>query len=75
MALSGKERQKRWRKRHPEEAAVRLDAYKLRKAMAKPVKTAPAKCKHEGPPIDFLVCRCGTCGEVHCYIELSRSGG
>ena len=61
--MSDKERQKRWRKRHPEEAAVRLAAYKMEKAIAKLAKTAPPGCEHEGPEMRFTISVCRTCGK------------
>ena len=64
MALSNKQRQKRWRKRHPEKAAVHFDGFKIQKARAKLAKTAPTKCEHEGRLAQVTVFSCGTCGEV-----------
>ena len=64
MALSNKARQKAWRKRHPEKAALHFDRFKFQKARAKLAKTAPPKCEHEGRLAQVTVFSCGTCGEV-----------
>ncbi len=64
MALSNKERQKAWRKRHPEKAAVHFDGFKVQKAMAKVAKTAPPKCEHEGRLVQVTIFYCGTCSEL-----------
>ncbi len=62
MALSSAERQKRWRERHPEAAAARLEALKERKRRAR------EECQHDDArlvcsrPIRVMICH--DCGSV-----------
>ncbi|MCY4507191.1 MAG: hypothetical protein OXG35_09560 [Acidobacteria bacterium] len=64
MPLTGAERQKRWRERHPARAAEHLKALQSRKRPRE-------ECKHDDvrficrSPIHVLVCH--DCGFIHCF--------
>ena len=60
MALSNAERQRQWRKRHPEKADKRFDAFKEWKAVEAAQKAA-GQCEHEGGLVEldsWFCCKC-----------------
>ena len=56
MPLSNAERQRRWRKRHPEKAAERLATFKAKKEAT--------SCTHSRRGIAVPAWYCGDCGHV-----------
>ena len=63
MGLSNAERQRRWRKKHPEKAAARLEALKDKKAQDKAEKTA-TECYHEDRGVRVQGLYCGKCRQA-----------
>ena len=59
MALSNAERQKRWRKRHPEKAGVHFDAFKEKKG--KKTKGTTTECEHDDRCVRATLAYCGHC--------------
>lgn len=63
MALSGSERQRRWRERHPEKANAHLEALTGKRAEEKAGKTVAAECDHDdrGVRVELPLIYCGMC--------------
>ena len=62
MALTNRERQARWRKKHPETASRRLEALKRKKSEERPRCQHPRQQQICDSPIKFLLCR--DCGQL-----------
>lgn len=75
MALSSRERQKRWREKHPEQAKARLEAFKARKAQDKAKKSGATECDHEDRGVWVSGLYCGKCRQALIYLqgELERA--
>ena len=58
MALSSRERQQRWREKHPEQATARLEAFKAQKRAEKMRAT---ECAHEDRGVRVPTLYCGKC--------------
>ena len=61
MALSGAERQRRWRERHPEQANAHLEALKVKNGQDKAVAT---ECDHEDRGVRVTLIYCGRCRKL-----------
>ena len=61
MALSGSERQRRWRERHPEKANAHLEVLKAKKAEDKADEAAATECDHEDRGVRVKGLYCGKC--------------
>lgn len=61
MALSSRERQKRWREKHPEQAKARLEALKALKAEDKVKESGATECDHEDRGVRVSALYCGKC--------------
>ena len=60
MAMTNAEKQRRWRERHPEQAAAHLDALKA-------VKAPPAPCRHDPQrqvQVQMVAYYCADCAGV-----------
>ena len=62
MALSNAERQKRWRKRHPEKADVHFDAFKEKKG--KKTRGTTTECEHDDRLVRVKLAYCGHCRKL-----------
>ena len=69
MALSGSERQRRWRERHPEKANAHLQALKAKRAKDKAEQAAATECHHEDRGVRVKALYCGKCRRAMLFLE------
>ena len=72
MGISNADAQREWRKRHPQKAAARLDAFKEKKAQGKAKKTGTTECDHDDRGVRVHLVYCGKCRQLISFSPIER---